>query len=224
MRAAIGIILFFGAVIGIFHLHAQAERYVQPGTVIVIPIRHDTSDLFDPTAVSDLQFNGRLETLAEGILYITPNIYNPVRTHLEAEELLTALNRHPQDYTITSINAYIGSIALRGQILIALGGLVFLFAMAKIAVKAIKEQSWALATAVILGSIAVGILLLPYVSLDLWVPAFAPEGFGGYLQLIFNTSLLAPSQYLTDDLAALQNLNLWANIAFGVGVLVLSPF
>jgi len=50
--------------------------------------------------------------------------------------------------------------------------------------------------------------MLPHISIDLWMPAFAGEGIEGYARLIFNIGLLAPRQYLPGNLVALHDFNL----------------
>jgi len=80
------------------------------------------------------------------------------------------------------------------------------------------KADWVIVAVAAGASIGVVAFMLPHISVDLWMPAFAGGGAAGYARLIFNTGLLAPRQYLPGNLAALHDLNLRANVAFGVGV------
>jgi len=177
----------------------------------------------DP-ATSTAQVEGFAWTLREGytnmsapanILYLRPNPYNRLGAHLDAMSLLESLNRRPAEYTITDINVYLSSIALRGHILLALTGL---FIMAVLLCHTVRlPHPWERAVAIVIGA-AVIIFFARHLEIDLWVPAFAGEGWDGYRQLLFNSGLLAPRVYLPGHLTALYDWNISANIAFGVGI------
>ena len=159
-----------------------------------------------------------------GILYITPANYNPLSARLEAEELIYNLGNQPHDFSITDGNAYTGSIALRGKILLALclpGFIFFTFNwLYKLYRSAQSRTAYTVAgifTALVL---AVTFLFIRYIAtIDLWLPAHMGEGISGYSKLIFNTGLLAPRINLPALPAALWDLNIRANIAFCIGSL-----
>jgi hypothetical protein len=156
------------------------------------------------------------------ILYLMPQSYNLLTARLDAEDLLYSLNRHRANYTITDINAFINSIVLRGQLLLALFAAIFTLAAAHWAYKLFRSSnsraSLAIAAALAALLIAASVIFFSSLSIDPWLPAFMGEGLEGYAQLFFNTSLLAPEAYLSPPLAALAELNGRATIAFGVGV------
>jgi len=159
-----------------------------------------------------------------GILYIASANYNPLSARLEAEELIYNLGNQPHDFSITDGNAYTGSIALRGKILLALclpGFIFFTFNwLYKLYRSAQSRTAYTVAgifTALVL---AVTFLFIRYIAtIDLWLPAHMGEGISGYSKLIFNTGLLAPRINLPALPAALWDLNIRANIAFCIGSL-----
>jgi len=155
-----------------------------------------------------------------GILYLKPTVYNPLTARLDAEALLYDLHRPADGFIITDGNTYVESIALRGQILLALciPGVLFavglllyrLFRLAK------SRASYVVAGLFTAVAMAVMVFFFRTVSaIDMWLPAFAE----GYAQRIFNTGLLAPRSYLSAPLARLLDLNVRANVAFGTGLL-----
>jgi len=157
------------------------------------------------------------------ILYLRPDSYNLIIAHLSAVDMLTAMNRRPQDYTITDLNAYVDGITLRGQVLFAFSGLIVLFFVGKLTYHLVSHQAktkidWVIAAVAVAASAGVAIYMLPHISIDMWVPAFTEGGAAGYIRLIFNAGLLAPRQYLPGNLAVLYDLNLRANVAFVVGL------
>jgi len=156
------------------------------------------------------------------ILYLRQYSYNPITAHLAADEILTAMHRRPQNYTITDMNIFLNSMALRGRVLLALISLFILFFAVKLTYHLLHNAKtaidWAIAATATIVSIGVAVFTLPHITIDLWIPAFAGDGIQGYARLFFNTGLLAPRQYLPGNLAALYDYNLRANVAFGVGI------
>ncbi|MCL2619902.1 MAG: hypothetical protein FWD97_03070, partial [Defluviitaleaceae bacterium] len=131
-------------------------------------------------------------------------------------------NHRAADYIIFDFNSYTTSIQLRGQLLVSLAGLTFVFAMMRLGYRIAREeqgkQRWIWAGVIGVGCIITLLLLQPYMNMDLWLPAFMPQGWQGYAQLFFNIGLDMPRQYLPVNIAALQDLNVRANWGFGVGV------
>jgi len=158
------------------------------------------------------------------ILHFAPDTYNRLQTRLDVERALASINRRAVDYVVFDYNSYTASIYLRGQILLSLSGLVFIFAMLRFAYRITREEQgkrWILASAITAGCILTLLLLQPYMDMDLWLPAFVPEGLQGYAQLLFNSGLDMPRQYLPVNMAVLQDLNARANLGFGVGLVAL---
>ncbi|MDR0273107.1 MAG: ABC transporter permease [Clostridiales bacterium] len=152
------------------------------------------------------------------ILLVKPENYNRVGSRIETENLLKSQNLHPRDFSITDINAYTESIKLRGNLLLFAAVLVFVAATTR---NALRAKSLTQGVFVFVGNFIALVVLFNTASLDLWLPAFYPEGFGGYAQLIFNSNLLAPPRYLHSQLNALYKINTYANIAFAIGFFAL---
>jgi hypothetical protein len=162
-----------------------------------------------------------------GIVYLKPISYNIVTARLEAEELLTHLERRYDDFTITDINAYVSSIALRGNILLALVLPIVIFVLGRWLYRLFKlresrKDSVIVSFFTIVAITVIAFFIVYLASIDIWVPVFMGEGLSGYSQLIFNTGLLAPDIYLPAGLVALLDLSNRANIAFVIGVLGIS--
>jgi len=157
------------------------------------------------------------------ILHFIPDSYNRLQAHADVVRILGLMNRRADDYLIVDVNGYIAGITLRGQILVSLAGLAFVFVMTRFAYRIAKyeegKQRWVWVVGIATGCIAVLALLVPYMSFDLWVPAFFPDGWRGYAQLLFNIGPSISRQYLPNHLSYLYGLNTWANWGFGVGIL-----
>ncbi|MCL2421914.1 MAG: ABC transporter permease [Defluviitaleaceae bacterium] len=191
-----------------------------------LPVRIDDDRLYtvsgvvrDPVASDLAGFawilrEGYGEADAANILYVRPVPYNRLGGHLNTAALLESLGRRTADYTITDVNAYIYSIALRGQILLALTGLFVMWFLLRRGIR--LEKSWERGLVTGLGVVA-AIFFVWYLDMDLWLPAFAGNGWEGYRQLLFNTGLLGSRGYLPGHLAAVYDWNFRANAAFGVG-------
>lgn len=159
-----------------------------------------------------------------GVLYFRPYPYNLVTARADGEEILEALGYRVQDFTITDINAYVSSIRLRGQILLAISIPFFLFLIGQWLYRLFRlrerKRDWAIGMSFLLITVVViALSLRVLLSIELWLPAFMGEGMRAYGQLLFNTGLLAPRIYLPAPLAALLDLNIRGNIAFAVGLL-----
>jgi len=156
-------------------------------------------------------------------LYLRPDVYNPITAYLSAADMLTNMNRRAQDFTITDVNAFVDSIALRMRVLLGLTGLMVIFIAAKLTYRMIRGSEttidWVVSGVAVLVCIGVTVFMLPHVTMDLWVPAFAGDGALGYARLFFNVGLLAPRQYLPGNLTMLYDFNLRANVAFVTGLL-----
>ena len=163
------------------------------------------------------------------ILHFVPKTYNRLQARLDIEQAMATINRRTVDYVIIDISQYINSIALRGQILLSMAGIVFIFTMLRLAHQIARgnheyiqnNQRWIWVAGISMGCMAALLLLFPFMYIDLWLPAFAPEGWRGYAQLLFNSGLSVPRQYLPSNLVMLQGLNERANWALGVGVITL---
>ena len=160
--------------------------------------------------------------ILSNILYIKPYNYDVLTARLDAEGLLYHLNLHHQNYVITDINSYINSIALRGQVLLALCAVIFVLFASRWAYKlfciAKDKTGYIIAAVSTASAIAAAAFFFSTLNIDLWLPTFVGEGFSGYARLFFNTGLLAPEVYLPASLVALLNINLRANVAFGIGL------
>jgi len=178
-------------------------------------IAEATMDGFAWVPRSDMTYTGN-------IIYLRLSSYDPITAYLSATDMLTAMNHRPQDYIITDINVFIGNITMRAQILLAIAGVAVIFFTAKLTYRLARQSKtktdWVVSAAAILAVVGVTAFILPHLSIDLWIPAFAGDGIIGYTQLIFNMGLLAPRQYLPGNLAALYDLNFRANVALGVGM------
>jgi len=183
----------------------------------VVEALTDTTD-----AVSGFAWIGQDDVNAAGVLYLSPLNYNLLTARLDTVRLLSYLGHRSGDFTITDGNEYSRSIALRGQLLLALcfpGYIIiitqWLYRLFRTAKSKTAYVITALYTAV---TLTVTVFFIRYIAtIDLWLPAYSGEGFSGYSQLIFNTGLLAPKVYLPPILSALSELNLKANVAFGFG-------
>ena len=74
------------------------------------------------------------------ILHFIPNTYNRLQIQLDVEQALTSINRRVDDYIIIDLNAYMISIALRGQILLSLASFVFIFVMLRLAYRIAQKN------------------------------------------------------------------------------------
>jgi len=158
-----------------------------------------------------------------GVLYLSPEHYIPLSARMEAETFLRDMGFFPQDFTITDVNAYSNSIILRAQLLIILCLPIFiLFTVQWISSLyrfAKSRGAYIVAAIFSLLTLAVAGFFVWVVSdIELWIPAYAGEGIAGFLQVYFNTGLLAPRVYLPPNLAKLLDLSNRANIIFLVGV------
>ena len=165
-------------------------------------------------------------TLPSNIIYMKPDLYNPLNAFLHAVQLLETMNLRAENYTITDLNVYKSSIELRGQILLVLTLLCFyafyfnyiyhLFRACQ------KKADRAIAIAFLFIGVLIASFFMQYVNIDIWLPSFAGEGLVRFNQMVFNIGLLAPRQYLPSNLTAVYELNLRANIAFSVGLIALA--
>jgi len=148
------------------------------------------------------------------IMYIRREPYNWILSYAGALELLESLNRRVENYTITSVNFYLRSIELRSLILIFLTLGIFLAFSIRHALKLpnYREQVIIVAIVIILFIWGAGRL-----NIDLWLPAHAGSGWEAYMQLLFNTGMLAPKQYLPGHLVEIYDMNFRAALAFGAG-------
>ena len=165
------------------------------------------------------------------ILHFIPDTYNFVHTNMDVLRILGLLNKRASDYVIIDINSYVTSIALRGQALLSLAGLVFVFFLLHNVyniwkrrrdydfLQGNKQWAWAFGAASALALLFA--LLIPHIPIDFWLPAFFPDGLGGYARMFFNARLNVPRQYLPNYLAALFDLNTRANRSFGIGLTAL---
>ena len=166
------------------------------------------------------------------IIHFIPDSYNFVHTNMEVLRILDLLGRRGADYVVIDINSYVLSIALRGQMLLSLAGLVFVFFMLRLAFYAWLQKTetaivhshirraWVFCIAVLCA--VVFTLILPYLPVDFWLPAFYPGGLSGYARMFFNIGIYVPRQYLPSHLAALFDLNSLANRGFVVGLAALA--
>lgn len=169
------------------------------------------------------------EEIYANTLYIKPAHYNRLDAYLETEVQLKAMNRQPRDYRITDLNAYAESIVLRGRILMLLLGMYAIFLMSMYLFRLGRntprtKKGWAglfIFVPLVAAAIAITVNLT---TLDLWIPAFPTEGLMAYAREFFNAGLLAERPYLSYNLSMLHNLNLYANIAFGTGLVGLMQF
>jgi len=200
MIRTIGIFLILAAVFCIFWAHAQAGRYTIPGAITIFSVTGD------------------------GIQYVMPETHNRF-SQLEARVLLAATGHSP-DYIITDFNSYVNSIALRGYILLVLAVLGFVIITTRYAWQIVKQKPQKtfllIAGGIMLANALVFMLLFRAVEIDLWVPAFYPEGWLGYARLIFNYGQLGSRRFLQAEFAALSDLNFRANVAFGLGVVLIT--
>lgn len=164
-----------------------------------------------------------------GAVMYKHNNYNLLDAHIDTEALLSSMNRNPRDYTITDLNVYAESVAMRGRLLLFLFNLYFLvlivlhiFRLGRNTAKK-KEGIWVFILFTVISAAAV-VFIANRAAFELWVPAFAGEGIKGYAQALFNYGLLAPQRYLSYNLSMLQSINQNANIAFGIGVAGLTQF
>jgi hypothetical protein len=198
-----------------FVINIGEEQYVVAGVV-------DT-DLRASATIDGFVWIPGDNSEVKGIVYLKPISSNLVTARLDAEGLLYHLEHRYEDFTITDINAYVSSIALRGKILLALGLPLFIFVLGRWLYKLFelreRKRDSVIAVFFAVAAIAIIVSYLVYLmSIDLWMPAFMGEGLSAFRQLIFNTGFLAPRIYLPAGLAALLDLNTRANIAFGAGV------
>ena len=161
------------------------------------------------------------ENAVANVLYLRPETYNRLGAHFSIIDLLESTGRHPHNYTIIDISAYIDSIFLRGQILLALTGLLFaiitLNHIRQLAQQIHKKLDWFLLATVVIIGIAVAAFLMQNLHIDLWMPAHAGEGWQAWGQFLFNNGLLMSSPQLPGHLSALYYWNMRANVAFAVG-------
>lgn len=169
------------------------------------------------------------EEVYSSVLYIKPVNYNILDSYLDAVSILEAMNRSIRDYIITDLNTYAHSISLRGQVLMFLLGiyiiclmLLYLIRLGRNTRKA--KTGWMPFIIFVPLVAAVTALIISFTAFDLWVPAFAGDGLAGFSQALLNAGLLAPRPYLSYNLSMLHSLNLYANIAFGAGLLGLAQF
>lgn len=166
------------------------------------------------------------EASRANILHLKPARYNRLGSHLDTINLLEDMGRRAGDYTVTDLNAYLNGITLRGKLLLFLTGLYFIFIIGIYLYQIIKNAArspknmlgWAAAFACLCAAVITVTVMGRSMAFDLWTPAFAGEGLARYTQALFNTGLLAPRRYLSYNLAALYDLNIKANIAFGAGL------
>jgi len=176
------------------------------------------------------------------ILHFLPDYYNRLQSPLEVMHILELLSRRVANYIIVDVNVYMNSIALRGQLLLSVAGIVFIFVMMHFAYRIFDygKQSgkqakqwdnstirssnsttplsrWVWILCITAACILVFALIAPYMAIDLWIPSFYPDGWRGYARMFFNHELTIPRQYLPSHLAILDHLNTRANWAFGIG-------
>jgi len=176
-----------------------------------------------PVATDGFVWIPHTQSEVAGILYVRPAQYNPLSARLDAERLLEHLDFHADAFTITEGNAYLRSIAFRGQLLFVLCTPGFLIMVILWLIRLFRLAKSKAAYAAVGGVTALTIVTAAYfawnlATIDLWLPAYVGEGLSGYSQLFFNTGLLAPRAYLPMHLAALVDLNIKANLAFGTGL------
>jgi len=208
----------FGAtdVVG-FNVQLSGKDYRISGIVEASAISNSAETM------SGFAWVGQDAVEAAGVLYIVPATYNMLSARTDVEELLNYLGHHPRNFILTDSNGYVGSIVLRGQLLLLLCLPIFLFAVVSWLIRlfrlATSRVFYIVATTLSIAAVLVTVLFLWYIStIDLWVPAYLGDGFSGYSRLFFNIGLLAPSAYLPPPLITLYEMNINANIAFGVGV------
>jgi hypothetical protein len=162
------------------------------------------------------------EAESAGALYLKPQNYNPLDAHLSTKSLMEAMNFNGSDYVITDLSAYTEGIGARGQILLLIAVIYFIILIGRYLMALWKEtlrrgKGFLISTAVSVISAALIVYMPRFFAMDLWIPAFAGEGAAAYARVFFNTGLLAPRGFLNQNLTALYDLNLYANIAAGVG-------
>jgi len=165
-----------------------------------------------------------IESEAASILYVRPAQYNPLSARLDTERLLAHLDHQPDAFAVTDGNAYLHSIVLRGQLLLALcaPGFLIMAILWLIRLFRCTKSRAAYTAAGVLTVLAIAVaasFAWSITSIDLWLPTYVGEGLSGYSRLFFNTGLLVPRIYLPMHLAALFDLNFKATVAFGTGVL-----
>jgi len=161
------------------------------------------------------------EGVVADILYLRPETYNMLGAHFSVVELLESAGRLPHNYAIIDIGAYINSIFLRGQILLAMTGLFFFILMFRYIYQLVQQTQkgidWILLVAVVLVGGAVTMYFMQNLYIDLWMPAHAGEGWQAWGLFLFNNGLLTSGFQLPGHLSALYYWNFRANIAFAVG-------
>jgi len=157
------------------------------------------------------------------VIYLKPANYDPVSARFDAENLLNYLGYHHRDFFLTDGNEYSRSIATRGYLFLLLCTLGFVILIYRWLIKlfrSAKSKSTYIAAGffAFITLVVTAVAIWKIASVDLWLPAYMGTGITAYARFIFNIGCLAPGAYLPLQLSSLLDLNIRANVAFGVGL------